>query len=168
MIARDFRPATRELPMTVYALPYVLHLLAALVWVGGMFFAWMILRPVAVRTLDAPERLRLWAGVLHRFFVWVWVLVIALPVTGIGMLHMRFGGFEAAPQYVHIMTGLYVVMLALFLRVRLLHLPQLVRSTAAELWSEAGAELGRIRRLVGINLAVGLIVVVVAGLRLHF
>lgn len=154
--------------MTPYAFPYVLHLLAALIWVGGMFFAWMILRPVAVRTLEAPERLRLWVAVLQRFFIWVWVLIIALPLTGIGMLHMRFGGFEAAPQYVHIMTGLYVVMLALFLRVRLLNLPQLVRAAGAESWAEAGAELGRIRRLVGINLVVGLIVVVVAGLRLHF
>jgi len=34
--------------MTVFSLVYTLHVLAALIWVGGMFFAWMILRPAAV------------------------------------------------------------------------------------------------------------------------
>ena len=28
--------------MTAFALAYSLHVLAALIWVGGMFFAWMI------------------------------------------------------------------------------------------------------------------------------
>ena len=37
--------------MTPYALVYALHVLAALVWVGGMFFAWTILRPAAVAAL---------------------------------------------------------------------------------------------------------------------
>lgn len=39
--------------MTSFALVYTLHLLAALVWVGGMFFAWMILRPAAMTALEA-------------------------------------------------------------------------------------------------------------------
>ncbi|WP_028238480.1 CopD family protein [Stutzerimonas azotifigens] len=154
--------------MTIYALPYTLHVLAALLWVGGMFFAWMVLRPVAAGTLQAPERLRLWVAVFQRFFVWVWVAVIVLPVTGMGMLHMHFGGFASAPRYVHVMAGLYLVMLALFLRVRLLNLPQLARHTAAELWSEAAADLAGIRRLVGFNLLTGLVVVAIAAARLHF
>jgi uncharacterized membrane protein len=29
--------------MTAFSLVYTLHVLAALIWVGGMFFAWMIL-----------------------------------------------------------------------------------------------------------------------------
>ena len=42
--------------MTPYAPLYALHLLAAVVWVGGMFFAWMILRPAAVSALDAVAK----------------------------------------------------------------------------------------------------------------
>lgn len=154
--------------MTLYAFVYSLHLLAALIWVGGMFFAWMILRPAAVSALDAPHRLRLWVAVFPRFFLWVWAAVLVLPVTGVGMLDLRFSGFDSAPRYVNIMMGLYLVMLALFLRIQVLQLPQLQRAVTAEDWPTSGAVLGRIRRLVGINLLIGLLVVAIAGARPSF
>ncbi|AHY43611.1 hypothetical protein CXK93_11435 [Stutzerimonas decontaminans] len=151
--------------MTPFALLYALHVLAATVWVGGMFFAWMVLRPAAVAMLQAPERLKLWADVFRRFFVWVWVAVLVLPVSGIGMWHMRFGALESAPRYVHIMTGLYLVMLALFLRIQLLQLPALKDAVNADRWPEGGAVLGQIRRLVGINLVLGMLVIALASAR---
>jgi uncharacterized membrane protein len=133
-----------------------------------MFFAWMILRPAAVSALDAPHRLRLWVAVFPRFFLWVWAAVLVLPVTGVGMLDLRFSGFDSAPRYVNIMMGLYLVMLALFLRIQVLQLPQLQRAVTAEDWPTGGAVLGRIRRLVGINLLIGLLVVAIAGARPSF
>jgi uncharacterized membrane protein len=151
--------------MAPYALTYSLHLLAALVWVGGMFFAWMVLRPAAVSALEAPARLKLWLEVFPRFFYWVWAAVIVLPITGVGMLHMHFAGFDNAPRYIHIMMGLYLAMLALFLRIQALQLPELRRAVTAEDWPSGGAVLGRIRRLVGINLLLGLLVVVIASAR---
>jgi uncharacterized membrane protein len=154
--------------MTPYAVTYALHLLAALIWVGGMFFAWMILRPAAVSTLEAPARLKLWLEVFQRFFYWVWAAVIVLPITGVGMLHLRFSGFETAPRYVHIMIGLYLVMLALFIRVQALQLPELRRAVAGEDWPNGGAVLGRIRRLVGLNLILGLVVTSIAATRPGF
>lgn len=154
--------------MTPYAVTYALHLLTALVWVGGMFFAWMILRPAAVSALEAPARLKLWLEVFQRFFYWVWAAVIVLPITGVGMLHLRFSGFEAAPRYVHIMIGLYIAMLALFLRIQALQLPELRRAVAAADWPSGGAVLGRIRRLVGINLILGLVLISIAAARPGF
>lgn len=154
--------------MTPFAALYAVHVLAALVWVGGMFFAWMVLRPSAVQALDAPARLKLWVEVFRRFFLWVWVAVVLLPVSGVGMMHMRFAGFDGAPRYVHIMMGLYIAMLALFLRVNALQLPELRRTIAAEDWPAGGAVLGRIRRLVGINLLLGLFLVAIAAARPNF
>lgn len=151
--------------MHSYTSLYILHLLAALVWVGGMFFAWMVLRPAAM-TLQPAQRLTLWLGVFTGFFRWVWAAVLILPITGVGLMHLRFAGFESAPRYVHIMIGLYLVMLALFLRIQALQLPELRRAVAAEDWPRGAAALGRIRRLVGINLLVGLTLVSVAGARL--
>lgn len=166
-------PAQDHLPdwskcMTPYALTYTLHLFAALVWVGGMFFAWMILRPAAVSALEAPPRLQLWLEVFRRFFQWVWAAVLILPITGVGMLHLHFSGFDGAPRYVHIMMGLYIAMLALFLRVQVLLLPELRRAVAASDWPSGGAILGQIRRLVGINLILGLALVSIAATRPGF
>lgn len=150
--------------MPPYSPLYTLHLLAALIWVGGMFFAWMVLRPAA-GTLQAPERLTLWLEVFRRFFVWVWIAVVALPITGVGMLHMGFSGFDGAPRYVHVMIGLYLAMLALFLRIQALQLPAMRRAVEAQDWPAAGATLGRIRRLVAFNLLIGLSVVALAAAR---
>ncbi|MBD8571091.1 MULTISPECIES: CopD family protein [Pseudomonas syringae group] len=154
--------------MTAFSTVYTLHLLAALVWVGGMFFAWMVLRPAIIAALEGPSRLKVWVQVFPRFFVWVWAAVIVLPITGIGMIQLNFTSFETAPRYVQIMMGLYVAMVALFLRIHSLQLPELQRAVEAEQWSEGVAALGRIRRLVGINLIIGLAVVVIAAARPGF
>lgn len=94
-----------EIRMLAFALPYTLHVLAALVWVGGMFFAWLVLRPATVAALEGPARLRLWVEVFQRFFRWVWLAVAVLAVSGVGMIHLRFAGFETAPRYVQVMIG---------------------------------------------------------------
>ena len=154
--------------MTAFALTYSLHVLAALIWVGGMFFAWMILRPAAITALEGPARLKLWVEVFQRFFVWVWIAVVILPISGVGLLQMRFNGFETAPRYVQIMMGLYIVMVALFIRIQSLQLPELRKAVEAQAWAEGAAVMGRIRRLVGCNLIVGLVLVAIAAARPGF
>ncbi|NER59206.1 hypothetical protein G3435_02870 [Pseudomonas sp. MAFF212428] len=152
--------------MTAFALPYSLHLLAALIWVGGMFFAWLILRPAMLAALDGPARLKLWVEVFQRFFVWVWVAVAVLAITGVGMMHLRFSGFETAPRYVQVMIGGGIAMFALFLRIQALLLPELRTAVQAQDWLAGAAVLARIRRLVGVNLLLGVAVVLVASTRL--
>ncbi|UVM49283.1 MULTISPECIES: CopD family protein [unclassified Pseudomonas] len=151
--------------MTPFGIVYILHVLAALVWVGGMFFAWMVLRPAAMKALEGPARLKLWVEVFQGFFRWVWVAVVLLPISGVGMIHLQFTGFEAAPRYVQVMMGLYVVMVALFIRIQALLLPELRTAVEAQDWPTGAATLGRIRRLVGINLMVGLVLVAIAAAR---
>ena len=154
--------------MTAFAIAYSLHVLAALIWVGGMFFAWMVLRPAAVTALEGPARLKLWVEVFQRFFVWVWIAVVILPISGVGLLQMRFNGFETAPRYVQIMMGLYIVMVALFIRIQSLQLPELRKAVEAQAWADGAAVMGRIRRLVGCNLIVGLVLVAIAAARPSF
>ena len=62
-----------------YGLTMGLHTLAALVWVGGMFFAHIVLRP-ALGPLEPSQRLAIWRQVLPRFFIWVWASIITLLV----------------------------------------------------------------------------------------
>jgi uncharacterized membrane protein len=142
-----------------------LHVLAVVVWVGGMFFAYMALRPAAVETLEPPLRLSLWVATFKRFFPWVWLAVILLPVSGYAMLFAteRFAGLANAALYIHIMNGLGIVMILIFLHVFFAPFRRLKLAVAAENWPEGGKRLGQIRMLIGLNLILGLLVVVIAS-----
>lgn len=134
-----------------------IHILAAVVWVGGMFFAYLILRPSA-GPLEPPERLKLWSRVFARFFPWVWAAVVALPATGYWQVMMDFGGFKNVGLHVHVMQALGLVMI--FLYVYLFGGPytRFQKAVAAADWPAAGGQLNTIRRIVGTNLVLGLIV----------
>ena len=139
-----------------------LHLLAAVIWVGGMFFAYVCLRPVAASLLEPPHRLQLWAHVFVRFFSWVWAAVITLIVTGHGMIAL-YGGFGSIGKHVHIMLALGYVMFLLFAHLYFAPFKRLKRAVEAADWATAGNNLNQIRKIVGINLVLGLVTVVVAS-----
>ena len=44
------------------------HILSVVIWVGGMFFAYMAMRPAAASVLEPPKRLSLWLPTFKRFF----------------------------------------------------------------------------------------------------
>ncbi len=87
-----------------------LHIVSAVVWIGGMFFAYMALRPAALETLEPPARLKLWAAVFRRFFLWVWAAVILILLSGFHML----GEIGALPGYVLTMMVNGIVMAVIF------------------------------------------------------
>ena len=74
------------------ALAITLHLLSVVIWVGGMFFAYMALRPAAGSLLEPPVRQTLWVAVFNRFFVWVWISIITLLISGFWMIFAELGG----------------------------------------------------------------------------
>ena len=94
-----------------------LHLLSAVIWVGGMFFAYMALRPAAAKILEPPARLQLWVQVFKLFFLWVWLSIITLLITGYWMLFGVFGGFANAGMHIHIMNGAGLLMVLIYLHV---------------------------------------------------
>ena len=144
------------------ALLITLHVLSAVLWVGGMIFAYAFQRPAAVAQLEPPERLRLWVATFRGFFPWVWAAVVLLPATGYIYLFAYLGGMGAAPLYVHLMNGLGLVMIAIYLHVFFAPYRKLQAAVAREDWPEGGRQLGRIRRAVGINLSIGVVVIAVA------
>ena len=144
------------------AITIALHALAAVLWVGGMFFAYMVLRPSAA-PLEPPARHELWQRVFARFFPWVWASVIALLVTGFGMIFLEFGGFGAAPRFVHIMLGLGLLMTAIYIYLYFAVWPVYCSAVAAKDWKLAGAKLGRIRGVVGVNLTLGIATVLIGA-----
>ena len=141
----------------------VLHLLAAVVWVGGMFFAAMVLRPATVRVLQAPERLLLWLDVLKTFFLWVGLAILLLLLTGYGMVFGGMGGFAGAPAYVHIMHGTGLLMVAVFAHLVAAPFKRFRAAVGAEQWPEGAEHLQSVRRLVLINLGLGVFTIAIAA-----
>ena len=133
-----------------------LHVLAAVIWIGGMFFAYMVLRPAVAGIEAPPERLRLWGRVLERFFRWVWVVVVVLPASGYWLVFDELGGFGALGMDIHLMQGVGLLMIVIFLHLYFAPYRRFGRALAAEDFAAAGAALGRIRVLVATNLALGL------------
>ena len=139
-----------------------LHILAAIIWVGGMFFAYLCLRPVAAKLLEAPVRLQLWTQVFARFFKWVWVAIAILIVSGHGMIAM-LGGFSNIGAHIHIMLATGYLMMALFGHLYFNPFRKFKAAVAEESWPEAGIQLNKIRLIVAINLVLGLITATVAA-----
>lgn len=135
---------------------YLLHVLGIVIWVGGMFFAYMALRPAAVQTLEPPQRLPLWAATFDRFFPWVWLSVVSILASGLYLI-AQMGGFGAVGVYVHAMLGLGIVMMLIFAHVFFAPYKRLKKGVAAQEWKAAGAALAQIRILIGINLSIGLL-----------
>lgn len=141
----------------------LLHVIGVLIWVGGMFFAYMALRPVAASQLEPPARLNLWAGVFGRFFPWVWASIAIIFATGFWIIVEIFGGMATTPLYVHAMLGLGLLMMLIFFHVFFAPYGRLKRAVAAQDWPTGGKALGQIRVLVGINTLLGLLTTAVGA-----
>ena len=149
--------------MDIKSISNLLHVLSAAIWVGGMFFAYVCLRPTAAQQLEPPQRLPLWVGVFSKFFPYVWASVILLPLTGYIVMFNIWDGFSAAPLYVHIMNGLGIVMILIYLHVFFAPYKRLKQAVAIQDWPAGGKQLNQIRILIKINLSIGIIVVVTAA-----
>jgi uncharacterized membrane protein len=139
-----------------------LHILAAVVWVGGMFFAYIVLRP-STGPLQPAERLALWYRVLRRFFPWVWASIAVLLVSGYGMVFGYFDRFASTGFHIYVMQITGIVMMLLFLHLFFAPWRRFGQALERKEIPEAAKSLDQIRRIVGINLVLGLLTVIVGS-----
>jgi uncharacterized membrane protein len=144
------------------ALAISLHLLAAIVWIGGLFFAYIALRPVTENLLEEPLRLKLWEQVLKRFFPWVWMAIVVLLGTGFWMV-FGFGGMAKVGVYVHLMIGLGIVMMLIFMHAYFGPFRRMRRAVAESNWKSGATKLNQIRLLIATDLVLGLLVAIAAA-----
>ena len=133
-----------------------LHILAAIVWIGGMFFAILVLRSAA-GPLEPPQRLALWRRVFGRFFPWVWLAVVVLLATGYWMIFEGFEGFAHLPLHIHLMHGIGWLMAVLYLHLWFAPYKRFKAALDAGEAPVAAASLNQIRWIVTANLVLGLI-----------
>ena len=131
-----------------------------MVWVGGMFFAYMALRPAAAQLLEPPQRLALWSATLERFFRWVWIAVALVLGSGFYMLSVIA---ESTRLLLYVRDAVYRCRNGADLRLRIFS-PQsaLRRAVAVTDWKAGAAALNRIRIAVAVNLSLGLLTIVIA------
>ena len=131
-----------------------LHMLAAIIWVGGMFFAHWVLRPAAV-FLPPAERLSLMQQVFARFFPWVWGALLTLLVTGYWLFLGPMQGHGG--WHVHLMAAVGVLMAVIFAYIYFIPYRRFVGLMAREDFGVAAGMLARIRLLILTNLLLGLV-----------
>jgi len=138
----------------------LIHLLGVIVWGGGMFFAHVCLRPVAAAQLPPPQRLPLLAAVLGRFFTAAGIAIVAILVSGL----LRFGdlGGGAIPWRWHAMAAIGSAMMLIYLLIILRYYPRLTAAVEARTWPAGGAAMEVIRKLVLVNLVLGVATIAIA------
>ncbi len=132
-----------------------LHTIAAVVWVGGMFFALVILRP-ALASLPGSSALALWKEVFGRFFAWVWAAVVVLLVSGYGVVFYGYEGFAEVGMHIRIMQITGLIMVGLFVLMWALPWQQFRHAVDTGKSAEAVRALRWIRLVVSLNLPLGL------------
>lgn len=142
------------------SVPMALHFLTALIWVGGMFFAHMVLRPTATELLEPPQRLPFMLKIFDRFFPWVWLSLIVLLVSGYWMF---LGVYKAQVAIqIHIMSGVGLLMAIIFAFIYFAPYKKMSASVEAGDMPQAANSLALIRKLILVNLILGLVISVLA------
>ncbi|GJL76026.1 MAG TPA: hypothetical protein PKM20_06665 [Nitrosomonas sp.] len=141
----------------------VLHLLGVVIWVGGMFFAYMVLRPVVNQLLPSPQMFKFWQAIFASFFHWVWLSITVILASGLHMIS-EMGGFGKLPFNVYLMFAIGSMMMVIFIYVFFTAYRKLKRYVAEEEWELAGISLVQIRVLIGLNLILGFVTIAIAVL----
>jgi uncharacterized membrane protein len=147
---------------TVPTALFVAHLLGAIIWVGGMAFAILVLRP-SLAVLEPPQRLLLPAQVFRRFFMIIWHVMPIVLATGWALLFGWYGGFRDAGAHVHVMNLTGVIMAAVFLAIWWGPYAGFRAAMDRGDGPAAAAAANRVRLLITANLALGLVTSIVAG-----
>lgn len=135
-----------------------LHLLALAVWVGGMFTALVVLRP-AVAALEPAARTQFQLRVLKRFFFAVWHAMPIMLLTGWVMVFAAWSGFTGLPWPVNAMQAGGLLMAAVFLTAFYGPWQRLRRAIRP-----APEQFDRVRTLMRVNLALGVLTVILGSL----
>lgn len=134
-----------------------LHTLAATLWIGGLFFALVVLRPV-LSAMEAKERRAMWGRVLPGAFATAWIMVVVLFVTGYGVLYFGYEGLASAGAHVRIMEWVGNFMFLLFGWMYFRPFKSFMRALADKNEERQALEMIRLKNANSLLLALGLIV----------
>lgn len=154
----------------MYDYAKLLHLIAGIVWMGGMTFMLFALRPAAVATLEAQPRAVLMSQVWQRFYALVLIAIVVLFATG---THLYTSTFRAArmatgagsvPLGWNVMLVLGVTMMLVFGHIYFAGFKKYKRAVAAADWPLAAKAGGLIHKMTLLNFALGWLAIIAVRL----
>ncbi|MCS7307735.1 MAG: CopD family protein [Aquificaceae bacterium] len=122
------------------------HILSAIVWVGGMIYSLLFLKPSLKELSQEEQRYKLMRAVFSRFFPAVWLSILLLFITGMGLWHGYRKDFSANPLF-HTKLFLFALMTLIFAYIYFF----LFRK----------GRLSQIPNLIAVNLLLGILVLLV-------
>jgi uncharacterized membrane protein len=147
--------------LTMYDITKLLHLVAAIVWMGGMTFMLFALRPAALVVMEPQPRAKLMVEVWQRFFAIVAIAVLVLLATG-GYMYANAvkaaraaGGTAGVPIGWSVMVAIGLVMFLIFVHIYFAGLRKFKRAVAAGEWPVAAQVAGLIHKMVVANFVLG-------------
>ena len=155
---------------TMYNAFKLIHLVAAIIWMGGMTFMLLALRPAAIAVLQPQPRAKLMVVVWQRFFLLVVGAIAALLATGSHLYSSAFRaakvatGTGAVPLGWTLMLGLGLLMMLIFGHVYFAGFRKFKNAVETSQWPEAGRAAGQIHLLMSTNFVLGWLAI--AALRL--
>ena len=141
------------------------HLLGVIIWVGGMFFAHMVLRGAVNETLEPEQRLPLMLKVFDGFFPWVWLSVILILASGYWMLFFVYE--TETTHWLGFMSVAGTLMAAIFVFIYAIPYHQFSNAIKSQDLAKAVASVTLIRQLILTNLVLGLLVTLTTLLGRH-
>ncbi len=154
----------------MYDYAKLLHLIAGIVWMGGMTFMLFALRPAAILTLDAQPRAMLMGAVWKRFYTVVLVAIVALFATG---THLYTATFRAArlatgeggvPLGWNIMLVLGITMMLVFGHIYFAGFKKYKRAVAAAEWPLAAKAAALMHTMTLVNFTLGWLAIIAVRL----
>jgi len=154
----------------MYDYAKLLHLIAGIVWMGGMTFMLFALRPAALVSLDAQPRALLMGEVWKRFYILVLLSIVALFTTG---THLYTATFRAAKLAVgqgsvplgwNIMLVLGLIMMLIFGHIYFAGFKKYKRAVAAGEWPVAAKAAGLMHTMTLINFTLGWVAILAVRL----
>jgi uncharacterized membrane protein len=142
----------------------LLHIIGAIVWLGGMFTMLHTVRPAVGEVLqEPPVRLKFMRAATGRFFRIVWVAMPLTLISGIAMVLTV--GIKNVPPGVHIMLSLGLLMGAIFCFVWFVPFKKFCAALDAQQFPQAASAHETIRKLVLTNMALGFLSIAFVVLR---
>jgi uncharacterized membrane protein len=151
----------------VTGLVLAIHILAVIIWLGGLFFLAIVLGPSA-RALDAAAAPSFWHLTLTRSLAWGWLSLVVIVGTGVAMVFLVFGGYGYLPNIHRVNMAIGIPAIALYGYTSLMPWHQFGRAVRSGDGGVAAKKLHQVRTLLATILVLALSAAFVSALGRYY